>query len=186
MESKFSFFKEAVKNYKTSGTLVPSSRFLANRMLKPIDFDKADVIVELGPGDGAITKVILEKLQPHTKLICFEINPIFLKELEKITHPQLILLNESAENLEEHLKTFGFTQADYIVSSLPLTIIPKKISHSILSSCYAVLKQRGLFIQYQYSLTYFKKLKLVFGKNITLDFETLNFPPAFVYKCLKK
>ncbi len=62
-------------------------------MLTQVDFAAAKVIVELGPGNGAITKMILEKITPSTTLICFEINTIFLKELEVIQHKQLILKN---------------------------------------------------------------------------------------------
>lgn len=186
MSKKFNFFKEAVKNYKTSGTIVPSSRFLANKMLEDIDFCKAKVIVELGPGNGAITRHILEKLAPQTTLVCFEINDAFYEELQNIEHSQLVVLKKSAEKVVEVLQQLGFNNADYIISSLPLTIIPKEISNSILQASYKVLKESGLFLQYQYSLTYYKKLKTVFGENITLNFEPLNFPPAFVYKCAKK
>ncbi|WP_299105491.1 rRNA adenine N-6-methyltransferase family protein [uncultured Tenacibaculum sp.] len=186
MSKKIQFFKEAVKSYKTSGTVAPSSRFLAKRMLKQINFSKAEVIVELGPGDGAITKRILKKIQSNTVLVCFEINDAFYKELKEINHPQLIVLKSSAEDIRKELSKLGYTKVDYIVSSLPLTIIPKEISSNILRECYNSLNINGLFIQYQYSLTYYKKLKKVFGDFIELDFEPLNFPPAFVYKCTKK
>lgn len=186
MSKKVSFFKEAIKNYKTSGTLVPSSKFLANRMLNSVNFSEAKTIIELGPGNGAITKAILEKMTPKTTLICFEINDVFYQELQQLKHPNIIILNASAENLEKELKKLKIEHVDYVISSLPLTIIPNKISTEILKQSYRSLKQRGLFIQYQYSLTYYKKLKGVFGKNIILDFETFNFPPAFVYKCVKK
>ncbi|MEE4000080.1 methyltransferase [Tenacibaculum sp. FZY0031] len=186
MSKKFNFFKEAVKNYKTSGTIVPSSKYLAHKMLKEIDFKTAEVIVELGPGNGAITQYILKKLHPKTILICFEINDAFYQELKKINHSQLIVLKASAENIKLEIEKLGYTKADYIVSSLPLTIIPKEISHSILTKSYNFLTTTGLFIQYQYSLTYYKKLKEVFGNAINLSFEPLNFPPAFIYKCVKK
>ncbi|SEC34215.1 Phospholipid N-methyltransferase [Tenacibaculum sp. MAR_2009_124] len=186
MSKTISFFKEAVKNYKTSGTLVPSSRFLANKMLSNINFSESQVIIELGPGNGAITKNILEKLNPEALLICFEINNVFYEELKEIEHPQLIILKESAENIIIEIEKLGFKKVDAIVSSLPLTIIPKHISSKILNNSHSSLKKNGIFIQYQYSLSYLMKLKKVFGKNITLDFETLNFPPAFIYKCVKK
>ncbi|CAM1369986.1 Phospholipid N-methyltransferase [Tenacibaculum sediminilitoris] len=186
MGKKFNFFKEAVKNYKTSGTVVPSSRYLAAKMLKEIDFKTAEVIVELGPGNGAITQHILKKIKPKAVLICFEINDAFYKELKKIKHPQLIVLKDSAEAIKSQIEKLGYTKADYIVSSLPLTIIPKEISHSILVKSYNFLSYKGAFIQYQYSLTYYKKLKEVFGDAINLSFEPLNFPPAFIYKCVKK
>ncbi|MGB1041858.1 MAG: class I SAM-dependent methyltransferase [Tenacibaculum sp.] len=186
MSKKFNFFKEAVKNYKTSGTIAPSSRYLSSKMLREINFSEAKVIVELGPGNGVITERILEKIQPNTILVCFEINEAFYKELKKIKHPQLIVLKASAENIKVELNKLGYFEADYIVSSLPLTIIPKEVSHTILSKSYEFLNTKGFFIQYQYSLTYYKKLKGIFGNNINLSFEPLNFPPAFIYKCLKK
>lgn len=186
LSQKFNFFKEAVKNYKTSGTVIPSSRFLADKMLESIDFSTAKIIVELGPGNGAITKRILKKIHPKTVVVCFEINEVFYTELLKIKHPQLKVLNNSAENIQKELNKLGFLKADAIISSLPLTIIPKEISNTILLNSYGVLKSKGVFVQYQYSLTYYKKLKAVFTEKIILKFEPLNFPPAFIYKCTKK
>lgn len=186
MSKKINFFKVAIKNYKTSGTVVPSSRYLAKKMLKQIDFTTADVIIELGPGNGAITHKILKKLHPNAVLICFEINTEFYTELQKIQHPQLIVLKASAEKIKDEVEKLGYTKTNYIVSSLPLTIIPKEISHKILVESYTFLDTNGLFIQYQYSLTYYNKLKEVFGNHINLGFELLNFPPAFIYKCHKK
>ena len=43
MGKKFNFFKEAIKNYKTSGTVAPSSKFLANKMLREINFWQNEV-----------------------------------------------------------------------------------------------------------------------------------------------
>jgi len=186
LSKKFNFFKEAIKNYKTSGTVAPSSKYLASKMLREINFLDAKIIIELGPGNGAITHSILNKIQPNTILICFEINDAFYKELKKIKHPQLIVLRASAENMVKEIKKLGYHEANYIISSLPLTIIPKEVSHSILLESYKLLNDKGLFIQYQYSLTYYKKLKEIFGKDIKLSFEPLNFPPAFIYNCIKK
>lgn len=185
MGKKFNFFKEAVKNYKTSGTVTPSSKYLAKKMLKEINFSAAKVIIELGPGNGAITNTILNRIEPNTILICFEINDAFYKELKKIKHPQLIIIKASAENMREEIIKLGYDEVNYIISSLPLTIIPKEVSHNILLESYLLLNNNGLFIQYQYSLTYYKKLKDVFGNNIQLNFEPLNFPPAFIYNCIK-
>ncbi len=170
---------------KTSGTIVPSSRFLVKKMLHEIDFTKADVIVELGPGNGVITKRILKKLHPTAMLICFEINDSFYEELNKIDHPQLKIVNESAEKITEVLEELGFSKSCHIISSLPLTNIPEEISDNILESSYNSLEDKGTFIQYQYSLKYFKKLKSVFNKEVSLGFEVLNIPPAFIYRCKK-
>ncbi|NVK53577.1 MAG: ribosomal RNA adenine dimethylase [Flavobacteriaceae bacterium] len=185
MDKRIDFFKVAVKNLKTSGTIAPSSRFLAQRMLKQIDFSMAKVLVELGPGNGVITHQILKKLTPDAQLICFEVNDDFYQHLQKIKHPQLTVLKTSAEHINEELKKLGFSKACHIISSLPLTIIPNEISTAILKKSLYSLEQKGTFIQYQYSLTYYKQLKAVFKDAISLDFELLNLPPAFVYRCKK-
>ncbi len=187
LEKKFNFLKEAISTVKTSGTLIPSSRFLAEKMLKHIDFEKAKLIVELGSGNGAITKRILSKMNPRTKLICFEINDTFYEELLKINNSQVTILKASAEDIIEEINKLNYKEADYIVSGLPLSILPKKLSESILIESHKVLKKEGRFVQFQYSLDYYKKLKKIFNKkNVSLNFEPINFPPAFIYSCIKK
>lgn len=185
MSSRINFLKESLKNIKTLGTVAPSSRFLSKRMLREINFSKANVMVELGPGNGAITKYILQNLSPNTTLVCFEINENFYNQLQKIKHPQLIVLKASAEKIIEELKKLNIEKVDCIISSLPLTIIPDKITSEILEKSFRILVNNGSFIQYQYSLTYFKKLKEVFKESISLGFELLNIPPAFIYHCKK-
>lgn len=185
MSSRIKFFKEALKNLKTLGTIAPSSRFLSKRMLREINFSKVDVIVELGPGNGAITKYILEKLSPTARLICFEINNNFYSQLKEQKHPQLIVLNTSAEKISNELKRLQIMKVDCIISSLPLAMIPEEVSEEILSNSFSVLEENGTFIQYQYSLSYFKRIKKVFKESISVEFEPLNIPPAFIYRCKK-
>ncbi|MHB0754384.1 class I SAM-dependent methyltransferase [Polaribacter sp. M15] len=185
MVSRIKFFKEAIKNIKTLGTLTPSSRFLSKKMIRKINFAKADVVVELGPGNGAITKYILERLSPNAILICFEINDNFYEQLEAIQHPQLVVVKASAEIIKEELRKLNISKVNYIISSLPLTIIPDEVSDEILKKTYQVLEHQGTFVQYQYSLTYYKKLKKVFQESISLEFQVLNIPPAFIYRCKK-
>ena len=185
MNKRIDFFKVAVKNLKTSGTVAPSSKFLAQKMLKKIDFSSCKVLVELGPGNGVITHQILKKIAADTHLICFEVNAEFYKHLKKIDHPQLTVLKVSAEQIQDELEKLGHSKACHIISSLPLSIIPKPISHAILENSLQILDKNGTFVQYQYSLTYYKYLKTVFKDEISLGFEMLNFPPAFIYRCKK-
>jgi phospholipid N-methyltransferase len=154
-------------------------------MLREVNFLNAEVIVELGPGNGAITKYILENLSPKTILICFEINDNFYQQLQALQHPQLIVLKASAEKIVDELHKLNIHQVNYIISSLPLTIIPDEISDQILEKSFQALEENGSFIQYQYSLSYFRKLKNVFKESILLEFEPLNIPPAFIYRCKK-
>lgn len=185
MGKKITFFKEAVRTIKTSGTLIPSSRFLVKKILKKIDFSNANVIVELGAGNGIITKEILKRIPPNTILICFEINIKFFEELQKIKNNQLIVLNASAEHLSSELDKLNFSEADIVISSLPMAILPQELSIKIAQNSYNILKKNGRFVQYQYSTQFLKPLKTIFKKEVKLKFEPLNFPPAFIYICKK-
>ena len=178
---RLKFFREAIRDIKTSGTIFPSSRFLSRRIVNNIDFSNVKVIVEFGLGNGIITKEILKRIQPHTKLIAFEIQDSFVASLEKIKHSQFIIEKVSAENITPILKKHGFDKADCIISSLPLTNIPTEVSDKILDNAYEAMVKDSLFVQYQYSLTYYKKLKEVFHDNVKLSFEAFNIPPAFIY-----
>jgi phospholipid N-methyltransferase len=166
---------------------MPSSRFLAKKMLKNIDFNKAKVIVEYGAGNGVITKHILNNMRDDAILLCFEINKNFYDHLKEIDDDRLILLDVSAEHIIDILHEKDIKDVDYFISSLPLSIIPQKIGKKILNNSKKALKDNGIFIQYQYSLSFYKILKDVFeDKNVNLHYEILNIPPAFIYKCRKR
>ena len=185
MKKRIDFLKVALKNMKTAGTIVPSSRFLAQKMLRDINFSSLKLIVELGPGNGVITQEILKRIQPDSQLVCFEVNPVFYQQLQQINHPQLTVLHASAVDMVEALQTLGFSNACHIISSIPLTLLPKEDAIHILKNALQLMHPNGTFIQYQYSLSYYRYLKSVFKEEVSLDFEVLNIPPAFVYRCKK-
>jgi len=178
------FFNQFLEQNRTVGAVAPSSKFLVKKMLAPVDFKKAKVIVEFGPGTGIITRALLKKMLPDALLFSFEINKEFTEYLSSINDRRLILLNKSAEKLSEELKNHAVHQSDYIISSIPLVNIPAKIENRILLTAYESLKEGGKFIQFQYSLTSQRKLKKIFG-DVEVDFTPLNIPPAFIYVCTK-
>ncbi len=173
------FFAEYLHQPKIVGAVVPSSRFLTEKMLKPVDFKTARILVELGAGTGVMTRAILNKMHSQARLAAFEINPSFVQELRTVRHPRFTLIDASAERLTDHIQN-----VDVIVSSLPLMAFPKRTVKRILCEVKDALKPGGLFIQYQYSLKSHALLKKHFS-DVTLDFTPLNIPPAFVYQCRK-
>ncbi len=153
-------------------------------MLAHIDLEKANVIVEFGPGTGIITEALLKKMKPDAVLLVFEVNKEFVEYLSFIKDKRMVLLNQSAEKLWDEMKKLSIQSVDYIISSLPLVNIPAKIENRILIAAHQSLRQGGKFIQYQYSLTSQRKLKKIFS-DVEIDFTPLNLPPAFIYNCTK-
>lgn len=153
-------------------------------MLRPIRFNKARCIVEYGPGTGIFTLKLLERLHPDGKLLVFEINKEFYEALKQINDPRLIVINDSAEKIESYLKAYDCPYADFIISSLPLTVLPENMVHNILINSRYCLSDSGAFIQFQYSLKLQSKLKSVFPK-VKIRFTFFNIPPAFIFICRK-
>ena len=176
------FFSEFLKKGKNIGSITPSSKYLVKKMIEPIIFSNVKCIVEFGSGTGKITQELLNRMPDNALLLAFETHQEFCEKLQKIKDPRLKLICDSAEKLKDYLSENHIKKADYIVSSLPFAMIPDNIVKNILSVVTKVLKPGGAFIQFQYSLNAYKKLKDTF-KNVELTFTPINIPPAFIFTC---
>lgn len=173
------------KNPGRIGSVAASSPFLARKITKNIDFSQAKCVVEFGSGTGSITKKILKALPPDCLFLCFEIESEFAEKLKReICDPRVKIICDSAENVDFYLKKHGIQRADHIFSGLPLASLPKKTRYGILRNAHAFLRSGGSYVQFQYSLASFRQMKYLFS-SVAVSFVFLNFPPAFVYVCVK-
>lgn len=180
MNSRWSFFKEAVRNFRSTGAIASSSPALVKRLVTPLPANRPVTIVELGPGDGCVTRAILEKVHPDSQLTAFEINPAFVKKLSVLEDKRLKVLAVGAECLTDY---FSPGSVDFVVSSLPLSMIPQEVKEEILRQARVVLGPEGQFYQYQYALQDYSLLKDYF-QRVSVSFTVANVPPAFVYSCM--
>lgn len=172
--------KELFTNIGTTGAITFSSKYLVDKMLSFVNFDGAKLVVELGGGDGSITKEIAARMDSNTKLLVFEISRNFCDNLEKM-FPQenVVIICDSAEHLDQYLDEL---KADFILSSLPFSIISSSVRNEIYSKSKTSLIKKGRFVQICYS--YFLKYQLVsYFSNVKLSFTFKNFPPAFIIVC---
>lgn len=176
------FFVESLKNLKTVGALAVCSPVVAERMTKPVDFSRTTFLVELGGGTGAITKEILANMRPDAELVVFEINPVFAEALENLNDPRLTVINDSALKLGGYLASRDIQKVDYIISTLPISLMDRETRAKVLEEVINVLDARGRFVQVQYSLISKKEIKRNFS-TVALGFTLFNFPPAFFYIC---
>lgn len=177
------FARNFLKHPRMLGSLIPSSRFLINRLLRRVDWQRAEVIVEYGPGVGVITGEILRRMQPDARLIVIETNDDFVAYLRRaFTDRRLLVVHGSAAEVEAALATHGLNQADYIISGIPYSTMPPEVRTAILESSYKVLSAQGGFLVYQFSRAALPYLRQVF-KQVELDFEPLNILPASLFYC---
>lgn len=182
-----SFFKVAINSLKTSGTIKPSSKYLIKSCLKDIDFEKAKTIIEFGTGNGCFTKELVSLMPTHCRLYSFEINPKFhsFSKNRFAQHQNVEIFNMSALDFDQILEAQNIDSVDYIISSLPLTLFKTTDAQILINKVRKHLKQKGLFVQYQYSLSRYSLLKKNFN-NVQLRFTMINLPPAFVYTSTNK
>ena len=169
------FIKQFILHPKEVGAVTPSGPELIKLMMEPIDFAKTSHIVEVGPGDGAITKALLKKMSPESKLTAIEINKEFCNELKKINDSRLTVINGDAFEISSIV-----TEAEYVVSGLPLVSFSEKKVDSFLTQAKTIAKQS--YIQYNYSPLREAQYKKHF-KQVSRKIAIKNIPPAIVYTC---
>src|SRR5205085_12594047 len=91
------FAKNFFLHPRMLGSIIPSSRFLIGRMLREVDWDRARVVVEYGPGVGTFTSEILRRLHPDAVLVAVETNPEFVTYVGRAyPDPRLRVVHGSA------------------------------------------------------------------------------------------
>jgi len=181
------FVREFIKNAKQIGSVAPSGKSLASKLLRDIDFESARLIVEFGPGTGAITRAIVERLHPECRLISIEANAQFMSKLNELYPAENVDFIEGyAQDIVKILKNQNIdTPVDAFISSLPLTLISAEHITEIMKGMLELLKPNGSYVQYQYSTQGMKAIKNHWHISST-SIALMNIPPSIVYRCERK
>lgn len=186
MNSGLVFFSNFIKKPKEVAAIAPSSKYVINRILRKVNLDKADCVVEYGSGTGKVTYALLKKLGPDAKLICFETNPKFYTFLKKnLKDRRVTIVNDTAENVDYYLEKFKISHVDCAFSGLPFSLIKPKNKKRIIEKTRDSLRKDGKFIVYQQYSKSIKKHLNTYFKSVSMEFEVKNLPPTFVFICQK-
>lgn len=176
------FIKAAIKftaNLRTTGALFQTSKKTERNIAKLIKIHKPKVIVEYGAGLGNITKTILDHAQVGSKLYVFEINSDFCEILRQIKDDRLIVINDSAKNINSYINE----EVEIIISTIPFTLISKHELNDIIKISSEKLSNKGIMCQILYSNFFVNKLKPHFN-NVSYRM-LLSIPVEFFYVCTK-
>src|SRR5581483_4946971 len=81
----WTFVREYRRHFKTTGSILPSSRFLGRALASELAGSRGPChILEVGPGTGAVTRQILKALQPDDRLDLVELNDRFVAVLKQL------------------------------------------------------------------------------------------------------
>jgi phospholipid N-methyltransferase len=178
---QWQFLRGFLKHPVMVGSIIPSSRLLIERMLRPVDWDNTKLFVEYGPGVGTFTRDLLDRISPNAKLVTIDTNPDFTKYLtESLDDPRLIAVTGSAADVEQILTERGLGKADYVLSGLPFSTLPPGVGDAIAKATAKVIRPGGAFLVYQFNPKVLDFIKPHFEK-IDRGFEWINVPPATLF-----
>ncbi len=189
---RHTIFGQFFANPLTTGAICASSPELSNLITEDIAIEKASCVVELGPGTGAVTGFISDKVAPQSKFFAVELNHDMFIALKR-RYPKVKVYNDCASNLPDLLSKEGCKHADAVISGLPWASFSDDLQEDILNSIVSVLPEGGVFATFAYlqgtilptGLNFKKRLRRHFSKVEKSKVIWMNLPPAFVYRCWK-
>jgi phospholipid N-methyltransferase len=177
------FARNFFKHPRMLGSVIPSSRYLIGQVLGQIDWSRARVVVEYGPGVGTFTGEILQRLPADGTLVVLETNLEFVEFLRSsMRDPRLRVVHGSAADVSRHLADHGVDSADYIISGIPFSTMPEQVREDILRSTREALQPDGAFLVYQFSPKVQPYLESEFSA-VERGFELRNILPAQLFFC---
>ncbi|RZA14550.1 MAG: methyltransferase domain-containing protein [Lysobacteraceae bacterium] len=142
------FLRAFLANPGKVASPVPSGPRLAAAVAAQVP-DGAGLVLELGPGSGAVTSALLEQGVAPADLVAIEYDPDFCALLRERFSASAILQGDA----------FAFRsllpQARFraIVSGVPVLGLPLKAQHALLHDAMTALLPGKPFIQFTYSMT---------------------------------
>lgn len=177
------FGRNFLKHPRMLGSLIPSSRFLVDRVLGQVDWPRARTVVEYGPGVGTLTGEILRRLRPEATLVAIEMNRDFVRYLRRtVGDRRLQVVEGSAAEADAALSARGLGHADYVISGIPYSTMPPEVRDRILRTTHDVLHTDGAFLVYQFTRAVLPFLRETFA-HVDQEFEPRNIMPARLFFC---
>ena len=185
--SALQFLEAFIREPLTVGSLWPSSAALARVVADSCEFAPSDTVVELGPGIGSFTKLLLERLDEQGQLLAFEISETNITAL-RVGYPRCQAIHDSAEHLARHL---GDQKARCIISGLAWGNMLPATQDRIMSAISGSRAPEWQFVAFAYVHARYLPTTLRFRKLMVRELSRVettpviwrNLPPAYVYRC---
>ena len=203
------FLREAIRDFRTTGAVAPSSPNLARAMTRSLrDATGPRRILEVGPGTGAFTRAVLAQLRDGDTYDIVEINQAFCAQLERTmlgafraSRPGVrVALHRSP--IEDADVSGGY---DFVVCGLPFNNFPPALVRGIFRRIFALMRTGGELTYFEYAGVRMMKSPLVgsAGRRRILSHDLMsrrharthsqsrelvigNFPPAFAIRIVKR
>ena len=163
------FLTQFLRNYNTTGSVIPSGRALGTALCRHVGYGSVPQrVLEAGPGTGAVTGCIIERLRRDDQLWMVELNPTFAAHL-RTAFKEKPAFREAASRchlIEGSLQQLGHEgQFDLVISGLPLNNFSKDDVRDILQAYGKLLRPGGVLSFFQYMLVRPAKMFVSAGRE---------------------
>lgn len=183
--SPAAFLRGFLQEPRQVGSVVPSSRFLEQRIVDAASLSAARRVVELGPGTGGTTRAFLQHLAPDAQLLTIELSPFFHELLGEIADPRLTNHLGSAEDLADILALHDMETPDVVISGIPFSKMPEDVASRVSRAVNDSLAKNGRFVAYQLRRDVAAITDPIMGPPASCELELRNIPPMRVFSWLK-
>jgi phospholipid N-methyltransferase len=165
------------------GSIIPSSSFLVKHLMTKVDWERARLLIEFGPGVGTITREMLKRMRPDAVLLAIELNEDFVEHLRATIHdPRLRVVQGSAADVRSIMAEQGLGNADFIISSIPYSLLTERQRREIVAESRDSLHEQGSMLVFQYNRALLPYLRSSFS-SVRLNVQFFNILPALVFHC---
>lgn len=186
MNENLQFLQAFLKNPLKVGAIAPSSPELAAEMLRGIEPDGKNIVLELGVGTGAITRFLRGAIPNRESYLGIELDGDLVKTLNK-NFPDMNIIQGNAMNAYSIHQELGLGKVRYLICCLPFVSLPKEVSESVLTEIARFMDEGCELRLFQYAHGYFlppaiklrEYLKVRYGKSHRSPLVFKNVPPAF-------
>ena len=164
------FLTQFLRHYETTGAIIPSGRALGGALCRHVGTGAPQRILEAGPGTGAVTGCLIERMRADDQLWLVELNPAFAAHLRQAFNerPSFQAVANRCHLVEGSVQDLGQdTPFDVVVSGLPLNNFSPEAVRVILESFAKLLKPTGILSFFQYILIRDAKTMVSFGPERT-------------------
>ncbi|MHA6801312.1 class I SAM-dependent methyltransferase [Bounagaea algeriensis] len=194
----WTFLRRALRAPATMGAVLPTSGQVGAAVAGVVPSSavtaardgRAPVVVEAGPGTGALSERIAQRVSPHTRQLAVEVDPELVAYLRQ-HKPWLDVIQADLADLPEHLAERGIGTVDALVTSIPWTLFDTEHQRRLLDACARVLEPSAPFTTVTYVTTLWRRstrdflalLEETFDEVLPRSTVLRNVPPAKIYVC---
>lgn len=165
------FYSEFRNRYHTTGSIIPSSGYLASAITGPLSRREGPKrVLEIGPGTGAFTRKIVKYLSPDDRFDIVEINPVFTQVIRDQfeQNPDYRAVKAISTVHETSLQEFEYDSPyDIVISGLPTTNFDVPLVKEIFETFIELLAPGGELSYFEYM--YLRQIRKYLDKKSNRD-----------------